>query len=44
MIPFSYGGDQPKQQTIHDELPKAAHQVTYTNSPNLTRARARLVA
>jgi stage V sporulation protein R len=27
MILFSYAGDQPKQQTIHDELPKPAHQV-----------------
>src|SRR3954464_629209 len=27
MILFSYGGDQPKQQTIHDDLPKPAHQV-----------------
>ncbi|HET6252102.1 MAG TPA: SpoVR family protein [Tepidisphaeraceae bacterium] len=27
MILFSFSGDQPKQQTIHDELPKPAHQV-----------------
>ena len=27
MILFTYGGDQPKQQTIHDDLPKQAHQV-----------------
>jgi stage V sporulation protein R len=27
MILFSFNGDQPKQQTIHDELPKPAHQV-----------------
>jgi stage V sporulation protein R len=27
MILFSYAGDQPKQQTIHDDLPKPAHQV-----------------
>ena len=27
MILFSFAGDQPKQQTIHDELPKPAHQV-----------------
>jgi stage V sporulation protein R len=27
MILFTYGGDQPKQQTIHDDLPKPAHQV-----------------
>src|SRR5256885_7981592 len=28
MILFSYTGDQqPKQQTIHDDLPKPAHQV-----------------
>ncbi|MGD1276359.1 MAG: SpoVR family protein [Tepidisphaeraceae bacterium] len=27
MMLFSYGGDQPKQQTIHDDLPKPAHQV-----------------
>jgi stage V sporulation protein R len=27
MILFSYAGDQPKQQTIHDELPPPAHQV-----------------
>src|SRR5438045_3915850 len=27
MVLFSYAGDQPKQQTIHDELPKPAHQV-----------------
>ena len=27
MILFTYDGDQPKQQTIHDELPKPAHQV-----------------
>jgi stage V sporulation protein R len=27
MILFSYDGHQPKQQTIHDELPKPAHQV-----------------
>jgi stage V sporulation protein R len=27
MILFSFGGDQPKQQTIHDDLPKPAHQV-----------------
>lgn len=25
MILFSFAGDQPKQQTIHDELPKPAH-------------------
>jgi stage V sporulation protein R len=25
MILFSFSGDQPKQQTIHDELPKPAH-------------------
>jgi stage V sporulation protein R len=27
MILFSYDGHQPKQQTIHDDLPKAAHQI-----------------
>jgi stage V sporulation protein R len=27
MILFSYAGDQPKQQTIHDDLPKPAHQI-----------------
>ncbi len=27
MILFSYDGVQPKQQAIHDDLPKAAHQV-----------------
>ena len=27
MVLFSYAGDQPKQQTIHDELPKPAHQI-----------------
>ena len=27
MILFSFAGDQPKQQTIHDDLPKPAHQV-----------------
>jgi stage V sporulation protein R len=27
MILFSYDGHQPKQQAIHDELPKPAHQV-----------------
>ena len=27
MILFSHAGDQPKQQTIHDDLPKPAHQV-----------------
>lgn len=27
MILFSFGGDQPKQQTIHDDLPAPAHQV-----------------
>jgi stage V sporulation protein R len=27
MILFSYDGNQPKQQTIHDDLPKPAHQV-----------------
>ncbi|MGD0769008.1 MAG: hypothetical protein ABSB42_12555 [Tepidisphaeraceae bacterium] len=27
MILFTFAGDQPKQQTIHDELPKPAHQV-----------------
>jgi stage V sporulation protein R len=27
MILFSYAGDQPKQQTIHDDLPPPAHQV-----------------
>ena len=27
MILFSYDGNQPKQQTIHDELPKPAHQI-----------------
>src|SRR5437764_923798 len=27
MILFSYAGDQPKQQTIHDDLPKPAHQM-----------------
>ena len=27
MILFTYAGDQPKQQTIHDELPKPAHQI-----------------
>jgi stage V sporulation protein R len=27
MILFSYSGDQPKQQTIHDDLPKPAHQI-----------------
>jgi stage V sporulation protein R len=27
MILFSFNGDQPKQQTIHDELPKPAHSV-----------------
>jgi stage V sporulation protein R len=28
MILFTYAGDQPKQQTIHDELPKPAHQMS----------------
>jgi stage V sporulation protein R len=27
MMLFSYAGDQPKQQTIHEDLPKPAHQV-----------------
>ncbi len=27
MMLFSFAGDQPKQQTIHDELPKPAHQI-----------------
>ncbi len=27
IILFSFDGDQPKQQTIHDELPKPAHQI-----------------
>lgn len=27
MILFSFNGDQPRQQTIHDDLPKPAHQV-----------------
>jgi stage V sporulation protein R len=27
MILFSFNGDQPKQQTIHEDLPKPAHQV-----------------
>jgi len=27
MILFSFAGDQPKQQTIHDDLPKPAHQL-----------------
>jgi stage V sporulation protein R len=27
MILFSFAGDQPRQQTIHDDLPKPAHQV-----------------
>ena len=27
MILFTFAGDQPKQQTIHDDLPKPAHQV-----------------
>jgi stage V sporulation protein R len=27
MILFTYAGDQPRQQTIHDELPPPAHQV-----------------
>jgi stage V sporulation protein R len=27
MILFSFNGDQPKQQTIHDELPKPAHAI-----------------
>jgi stage V sporulation protein R len=27
MILFTFAGDQPKQQTIHDELPKPAHQI-----------------
>jgi hypothetical protein len=27
MILFSFAGDQPKQQTIHDDLPQPAHQV-----------------
>jgi stage V sporulation protein R len=27
MILFSYNGEQPKQQTIHDDLPKPAHKV-----------------
>ncbi len=27
MILFTYDGHQPKQQTIHDDLPKPAHQV-----------------
>src|SRR4051812_39101978 len=27
MMLFSYAGDQPKQQTIHDDLPQPAHQV-----------------
>jgi stage V sporulation protein R len=28
MILFSFAGDQPKQQTIHDDLPPPAHQVS----------------
>jgi stage V sporulation protein R len=28
MILFSFAGDQHKQQTIHDDLPKPAHQLT----------------
>ncbi len=28
MILFSFAGDQPKQQTIHDDLPAPAHQVS----------------
>jgi hypothetical protein len=27
MMLFSYSGDQPKQQTIHEDLPKPAHQI-----------------
>jgi stage V sporulation protein R len=27
MILFSFAGDQPKQQTIHDDLPPPAHQI-----------------
>jgi stage V sporulation protein R len=27
MVLFSFSGDQAKQQTIHDELPKPAHQI-----------------
>jgi stage V sporulation protein R len=27
MILFTFAGDQPKQQTIHDDLPKPAHQI-----------------
>ncbi|HXE55726.1 MAG TPA: SpoVR family protein [Tepidisphaeraceae bacterium] len=27
MLLFTFAGDQPKQQTIHDDLPKPAHQV-----------------
>jgi stage V sporulation protein R len=27
MILFTFNGDQPKQQTIHDDLPKPAHQI-----------------
>jgi stage V sporulation protein R len=27
MMLFSFNGDQPKQQTIHDDLPKPAHQL-----------------
>jgi stage V sporulation protein R len=27
MILFSFDGNQPKQQTIHDDLPKPAHQI-----------------
>lgn len=27
MILFSYGGDQPRQQTIHEEIPQPVHQM-----------------
>jgi hypothetical protein len=27
MILFSFNGDQPKQQTIHDDTPRPAHQL-----------------
>ena len=27
MMLFSFNGDTPKQQTIHDDLPKPAHQL-----------------
>jgi hypothetical protein len=33
MMLFSYAGDQPKQQTIHEDLPKPAHQAGLCAGP-----------